>query len=193
MKLSVLSTALLVASAAAARITVYSTVVTTKTLTVTSKSWTWRRFTTTVLKPTTVTKYESYTVYKKGPPVTVTKTIKECPSKEDDGDKEGEGEGEGEGEEEVSGNGGEDDKYKTCPPGSVVVVKPTSTGNAPCLTKPAPQPTVKYQCNCGAEGVMKRTVTVVQSCGTYMPTFYTFVPSPVERCVQPGGVSDVTI
>ncbi|KAF3311967.1 hypothetical protein TWF173_007639 [Orbilia oligospora] len=182
MKLSVLSTALLVASAAA-RITVYSTVVTTKTLTVTSKSWTWRRFTTTVLKPTTVTKYEKYTVYKKSPPVTVTETIKECPPKE--------GEGEGEGEEEAGGKGGEDDKYKTCPPGSVVVIKPTSTGNTPCVTK-RPEP-VSYQCNCGAEGVMKRTVTVVQSCGTYIPTLYTFVPSPVERCVQPGGVSEVTI
>ncbi|RVD83180.1 uncharacterized protein DFL_007579 [Arthrobotrys flagrans] len=199
MHFSVLSLALLAASAipsAVAQTTIYKTVTTTKTLTVKSTSWTWSRTTTIIYNPTTVTKHETYTKIAvrtrivKPSPVTITKTVTKCPpsTKDDDGDKEEEG-----GEEE------EEDNFKTCPPAAVVTATPSCKGGTPCPTKSLcqqDQPTVTYRCNCG--GAPKRTVTATprcaeDCCGGYVPTLYTFVPLPFEKCAQPGGVSEVTI
>ncbi|KAK6511710.1 hypothetical protein TWF481_000616 [Arthrobotrys musiformis] len=173
--------------------TVYKTTAVTRIQTL--KYTSWRKTTIIKYNTITVTKRESTTktsvryVTEKPSPVTVTKTVTTCPAG-----------GDGEEEEEEAGTK-EDDQYKSCPPVAVVTAAPSCKGGEACPTKSVCQqkqatPTVTYRCNCG--GAPKRTVTFTPTCAEdccsgYVPTFYTFVPLPVERCVQPNGVSEVTI
>ncbi|KAK6335096.1 hypothetical protein TWF718_010537 [Orbilia javanica] len=173
----------------------------TKTVTLTSKTWSFRHYTTTKLELSTTTKTEHYTITTvkkeiiKPPPVTVTETVTKCPTNNDGGEK---GE-EGEGETPVKPAKDEEVTFETCPPIAVVTATPSCKGGTPCPTKSLcsqSTPTVTYRCNCG--GATRTTVTATprcaeDCCGGYVPTLYTFVPLPVERCVQPFGVSEVLI
>lgn len=165
--------------------------VVTKTQTVKSTTWSWRRTTIIKYNPTTVTKILVRTTVVKPPRVTLIKTVKECPTPTGEEPEEGGGEG---------GEGGEgEDAFKTCPPAAVVTATPSCKGGPACPTESLcqqDQPTVTYRCNCNA--APKRTVTAAprcedECCGGYIPTLYTFVPLPFEKCAQPGGVSETII
>ncbi|KAK6529417.1 hypothetical protein TWF281_008593 [Arthrobotrys megalospora] len=188
MQFSILSLALLAASiipSALADTTIYKTKVITKIQTV--KSTTWRRTTIIKYNPTTVTKILVRTTVVKPSPVTLTKTVTKCPNTTEEEPEEGGGEGE------------EEDPFKTCPPVEVVTATPSCKGGPACPKSSKcqqAQPTVTYRCNCNA--APKRTVTAVSTCseeccGGYVPTLYTFVPLPFEKCAQPGGVSETLI